>query len=110
MDYFIVYEEGDIDNAHVATRVRVKSHENEFVDKVQVDVDREEYFEMESKKVKVGKTFKEVKKKVNKVRLNPVFADVESGFGEDRPQAVRDFIRRNSSKVINAIFDLKGVE
>ena len=107
MDYFIVYETGDLDNAHSATRIRVKNAKQKVVDKIQVGVNRVEYEEVKEKKVKTGKTFKVVKEKVKKVRLDPVFADIENGYGNDRPQAVTDFIRRNSSKVLNAIFDYK---
>jgi hypothetical protein len=106
MDYFITYQEGDLDNDHNIVQVRVKGGV-EFVDKIQVDANREEYDDVKETKVKTGKTFKIVKEKVKKVRLVPVYADIENGYGNDRPQAVADFIRRNSSKVLNAIFDYK---
>jgi len=105
MDFFIIYEKGNLDNSHQTIRVRVKNAKQEIVDKIQVGANRIEYEEVKSRKVRGGKT---VNEKVKKVRSEPVFADVSSGYGNDRASSITDFIRRNSSKVLNAIFDYKG--
>lgn len=96
MDYYVFYEEGDLDNDHAAVRVRVKKEGPksgiEIIDKVEVGFKQVE---------------KIVKGKKTQMR-EPVYASVQSGFGVNREQALFDFIRRNESVVLDKIFDLRN--
>lgn len=88
MDYYIVYDEGELDHSHIVWRVRVAAQGGELIDKLQVD------------------TIERISEDGATENI-PFYEEIQNGFGTMRHEAVEDFIRRNKSSILNLVFTNK---
>jgi len=101
-DFFIVSDIGylgeDSKTSSDIFRIRVSDENKKIVDKMKIGT--EIVKELVPKKGKNNKNeFSEVEKEID------VFAEIKNGYGVDRKSSIEDFIRRNSSAVIEGVFN-----
>jgi len=109
MDYFLRYEVGELDHDHPVTRTFLIKEENGVetrVNEIESGKFRTEKQEVE-KKVKDPKTKKFNIEKVKEDVKVPITIPYNTGFGMNNTEAIKDFIRRNTSQVLDIIFTKK---